>query len=67
MPWPNFRSASPASSSSLLSRVKVRLLDIADNPAPQPKAKNGDRDSIRFRSKPAVSEATGAEDELVVP
>src|SRR6187401_2670943 len=38
----------------LLSRVKVRLLDIADNPTPQPKAKDGDRDLIRFRSKPAV-------------
>jgi MarR family transcriptional regulator, transcriptional regulator for hemolysin len=50
----------------LLGRVKSRLLDIADNPIPRPKAKDGDRDLIRIRSKPVVSEAA-AEDELVVP
>jgi DNA-binding MarR family transcriptional regulator len=51
----------------LLSRVKVRLLDIADNSGPQSRPKDSDRDLIRFRSKPAADEETGAEDELVAP
>jgi MarR family transcriptional regulator, transcriptional regulator for hemolysin len=50
----------------LLGRVKSRLTEIADNPAPQLKAKNGDRDAMRARSKPAVRQAV-AEDELVAP
>src|SRR3954447_9079241 len=48
----------------LLGRVKSRLLDIADNPAPQLRAENGDRDAIRARSKPVAGPAA-AEDELV--
>jgi MarR family transcriptional regulator for hemolysin len=50
----------------LLGRVKSRLLDIADNPAAQPKTRGGDRDPIRVRGKPVVDEAA-AEDELVGP
>jgi MarR family transcriptional regulator for hemolysin len=50
----------------LLGRVKSRLTEIADNPAAQLGAKNGDRDAIRARSKPAVRQAV-AEDELVAP
>src|SRR3954452_25030668 len=45
----------------LLGRVKSRLLDIADNPAAQPKTRGGDRDPIRVRGKPVVDEAA-AED-----
>ena len=50
----------------LLGRVKSRLIDIADNPTPQPKARDGNSDTIRVRSKPP-SRRAGAEDELVVP
>jgi len=50
----------------LLGRIKSRLVEIADNPAPQLRAKNGDRDAMRARSKPAVRQAV-AEDELVAP
>jgi MarR family transcriptional regulator for hemolysin len=49
----------------LLVRIKSRLIDIADNPA-QARARNGERDTIRARAKPAVRRAV-AEDELVVP
>src|SRR6476469_3545504 len=51
----------------LLSRVKVRLLDIADNSAPQLKTKNSDRDVLRSQSKVMASALDGAEDELVAP
>jgi MarR family transcriptional regulator, transcriptional regulator for hemolysin len=50
----------------LLGRIKSRLIDIADNPAPPLRAKNVDGDAIRARRKPAVRQ-TVAEDELVVP
>ena len=50
----------------LLSRVKSRLIEIAGNPAPHIGAKNGDREAIRARGKPAVRRVV-AEDELVVP
>jgi DNA-binding PadR family transcriptional regulator len=50
----------------LLGRVKSRLVEIADNPAAQLRAKNGDRDAMRARSKPAVRQAV-AEDKLVAP
>jgi hypothetical protein len=50
----------------LLGRVKSRLLDIADHPSPQLRAKNGDRDAVRARTKP-VDRQVVAEDELVVP
>ena len=50
----------------LLSRVKSRLIEIADNTATHIGAKNGNRDAIRARAKPAVRRVI-AEDELVVP
>jgi MarR family transcriptional regulator, transcriptional regulator for hemolysin len=50
----------------LLGRVKLRLIDIADNPAPPLRARNGEREAVRIRRKPAVRQAV-TEDELVVP
>jgi DNA-binding MarR family transcriptional regulator len=50
----------------LLGRVKSRLLDIADSGAQQPKAKNGEREANRARSKPVAGPAT-AKEELVAP
>ena len=42
----------------LLGRVKSRLVDIADNPAPQPKAKDGDRrDRASGASRPSARSA----------
>lgn len=50
----------------LLSRVKSRLIEIADNSAPQSGARNGHRDAIRTRRKPVAREPV-AEDEAVIP
>jgi MarR family transcriptional regulator for hemolysin len=47
----------------LLVRVKSRLIAIADN-STQARARNGDRDTLRARTRPAVRQAVA---ELVIP